>query len=148
MEIEKKFLVKKMPELSSTPYKIIKQGYLNESRPTLRIRQINEQHFLTYKYHKEGNKVNISEEYELPISKECFDNLSTKIIGKMISKKRYYIKMENYLIELDVFENGLVLAEVEFKSTEEASNFIKPSWFGKDVTENKCYRNVYMALNS
>ena len=43
-----------------------------------------------------------------------------------------------------VFEppfRGLVLAEVEFSSEEEANAFTPPEWFGEDVTFSSAYHN-------
>ncbi|MFG6358053.1 MAG: hypothetical protein K1W26_14750, partial [Acetatifactor sp.] len=52
--------------------------------------------------------------------------------------------------ELDVFEgelSSLVLAEVEFGSTEAAEAFLPPDWFDEDVTYCKEYHNSYMAMH-
>ena len=48
------------------------------------------------------------------------------------------------MIELDVFDapfEGLIIAEVEFPSIEEANSFIPPAWFAKDVTNDPAYHN-------
>ena len=47
-------------------------------------------------------------------------------------------------IEFDVFEGayaGLMLAEVEFSSEEDANAFVPPAWFTKDVTFSGEYQN-------
>ena len=47
-------------------------------------------------------------------------------------------------IELDVFSGayqGLILAEVEFPTLEEANQFIPPDWFSQDVTMTGEYQN-------
>ncbi len=47
-------------------------------------------------------------------------------------------------MELDIFKErlfGLVFAEVEFQSLEMADNFVKPDWLGRDVSDDKRYRN-------
>ena len=65
------------------------------------------------------------------------------------TKKRYLIPYDKYTIELDVFENeyqGLIIAEVEFKSMEEADAFAPPEWFGEDVSKDKNYTNAHLAL--
>ena len=36
---------------------------------------------------------------------------------------------------------GLILAEVEFSSVEEADCFLVPDWFSKEVTYDKNYHN-------
>lgn len=154
MEIEKKYLVKEIPSLEGITPKIIRQGYLNtKSEPVLRIRNIDNDYFLTYKFTKKEDKnkdVNVCTEYELPITKKAFNHLQTKIDGIMIEKQRYNINIGKYTAELDVFTGkleGLIIVETEFPSLEEANNFIKPDWFGDDVTNDKKYRNSYLATN-
>ena len=70
-----------------------------------------------------------------------------KIDGHPITKRRYMIPYEPYTIELDIFEGhmkGLIMAEVEFPSVDEANSFTPPSWFGEDVTEDGRYHNSNM----
>ena len=60
--------------------------------------------------------------------------------GIIISKKRYEIPHGAFTIELDIFEKdleGLVVAEVEFDSVEEANEYVPPHWFGEEVTMDK-----------
>ena len=131
-EIERKYLVPAAPEnLSSFPYHEIEQGYLS-TEPVVRIRRQDEEYYLTYK----SKGLMIREEYNLP--------LREKIDGRLISKRRYLIPYGDYTIELDLFsspKSGLLLAEVEFSSKEEALSFTPPSWFGEDVTSSSLYHN-------
>ena len=49
---------------------------------------------------------------------------------------------------MDLFEGdneGLVVAEVEFKTLEDANKFIPPKWFSTDISENMEYRNKILA---
>ena len=51
-------------------------------------------------------------------------------------------------IEFDVFEGkfeGLMLAEVEFETEEEANAFVPPEWFGRDVTYSGEFQNSRLA---
>ena len=148
-EIERKFLLKRLPEnLEFYPHHEIEQGYLSID-PTIRIRRMDESYFFTYK----GKSVSASaighEEFERPISKEAWEHLLPKIDGKKISKVRYYIPLEKGLIcELDHFfspENGLYLAEVEFENEDEAAAFTAPDWFGEDVSQDPRYKNAVMS---
>ena len=53
-----------------------------------------------------------------------------------------------YTIELDLFHDaldGLIYAEVEFASVEEANAFTPPSWFGKEVTEDGSFTNAALS---
>lgn len=141
MEIEKKYLLTKIPfDLSSFEKKEISQGYLCTS-PVVRIRKSNDKYTLTYK----GEGLMAREEYNLPLTKESYNQLSSKIDGILIEKTRYLIPLENNLTaELDVFHgklDSLMLVEVEFNSIEAANAFIPPSWFGEDVTFSNKYHN-------
>ena len=143
MEIERKFLIKKglLPaELESYPFHEIEQGYLCR-KPVVRIRRQDDDYILTYK----SGGLMAREEYNLPLGAEGYAHLKEKIDGKLISKRRYLIPMENGLtIELDVFDvpyEGLYLAEVEFSSEEQALSYNPPAWFGEDVTNSGKYHN-------
>lgn len=139
MEIERKFTVKELPDLSNYQYKRLTQAYLNTD-PVIRIRREDEKYVLTYK----GKGLLAREEHNLPLNAESFEHLLPKADGLVISKTRYLIPYENYLIELDIFDGDLaplIMAEVEFESEEDAHAFVPPSWFDKDVTQDKRYHN-------
>ena len=145
MEIERKFLVKKIPDNLDTYERIdMIQGYLNTA-PVVRVRKENDNYVLTYK----GSGLLSHSEYNLPLNKESFEHLLKKCDGIIISKSRYKIPIENNLTaELDIFKgdlDSLKLVEVEFGSVEEANNFIPPEWFGKDVTTDGRYHNSYIS---
>lgn len=139
-EIERKYLIHTIPEnLDAYPYHEIEQGYLC-TEPVVRIRKQDEEYYLTYK----SKGLMIREEYNLPLTKEAYTHLRSKIDGHLISKRRYLIPLDPYTIELDIFsspEKGLCLAEVEFPSEEAAITFTPPDWFGEDVTNSSRYHN-------
>ena len=144
-EIERKFLVKEIPDLNAYPYKCLEQGYLSVN-PVVRVRKEDDTYYLKYK----GKGFLEREEYNLPLNEDSYNHLVAKTDGKIIRKKRYLIPYENHTIELDIFEGELaplILAEVEFETVEEATSFVPPSWFGEDVTGNKNYTNASLALN-
>ena len=131
MEIERKFLIKQIPEgCTSFPCRQIEQAYLNTD-PVVRVRRDNDDYYLTYK----GKGLLSREEYNLPLNKEAYEHLLAKADGIILTKKRYMIPVpgnDHLTIELDVFEghyDGLILAEVEFASEEEAKAFNPPAWF-------------------
>lgn len=143
MEIERKFTVKELPDLSQYEYHIMEQGYLN-TNPVVRVRKEDEEYYLTYK----GKGLLAREEYNLPLNKEAYEHLVKKADGIIIRKKRYLIPFNNYTIELDVFEvpyENLIIAEVEFESEEEAMLFQPPEWFAEDVTMDRKYHNSYLS---
>ncbi|MBQ8518297.1 MAG: CYTH domain-containing protein [Agathobacter sp.] len=141
MEIERKFLVKNLPDnLENYEQKHISQGYLC-TNPVVRIRRSNDEYFLTYK----GKGLMAREEHEFPLSAEAFEHMLPKIDGILIDKIRYLIPLdETHTAELDIFQGVLEplrLVEVEFASLEETESFVAPDWFGDDVTNAKDYHN-------
>lgn len=146
MEIERKFLIRKIPEqLENYPKKEIVQGYLC-TEPVVRIRQFADQYILTYK--SKGLRSRIEE--EMPLTQEAFSHLLKKTDGNVISKTRYQIPDDNptLTIELDQFhENfaGIWLAEVEFSNEQEADQYNPPDWFGEEVTYDSAFHNSHMS---
>ena len=144
MEIERKFLIRQLPEhLEQYPYLQIEQGYLC-TNPVVRIRKQDDSYFLTYK----SGGLMAREEYNLPLDADSYAHLLQKADGNIITKRRYLIPFHAYTIELDVFEGlfeGIVVAEVEFPSIEEAESFAAPEWFGEDVTYDGRYHNSAMS---
>ena len=141
MEIERKYLVKALPDnLEQYEQEHIAQGYLC-TNPVLRIRRSNDAYFLTYK----GQGLMAREEHEFPISAEAYEHMLPKIDGRLIDKIRYRIPLdEKHTAELDIFQGihaPLRLVEVEFESIEDAECFVAPDWFGDDVTNTGEYHN-------
>lgn len=141
MEIERKYLVKDLPEnLEQYPYKELEQAYLC-TEPVVRVRREGEEYVLTYK----SKGLMVREEYNLPLTREAYLHLLEKADGIVITKTRYVIPEKNNLhIELDIFHgkhSGLILAEVEFPTEEEANQYCPPDWFGEDVTLFTRYHN-------
>lgn len=141
MEIERKFLVKRMPQdLDQYPCHQIEQGYLCTD-PVVRIRRQDHEYFLTYK----SSGLMARQEYNLDLNETAYVHLKEKIDGNLITKKRYCIPLNSFLtVELDVFEgafSGVILAEVEFATVDEAQRFDPPEWFGQEVTWSPKYHN-------
>ena len=143
MEIERKFLVKNIPPvLDNYKKRYIEQAYLCTS-PTVRVRRDNDDYYLTYK----GKGFIVREEYNLPLTKESYEHLLSKADGIIITKTRYEIPAgNNLIIELDIFEGeykGLVLAEVEFATEEDAVSYTPPEWFGERVEFCNSYLSAH-----
>lgn len=146
MEIERKFLTKHIPfDITAYPCLDISQAYISFS-PTIRIRRSNGDYILTVK----GKGHLAREEFELPLSKEDYDRLLQKTEGTPVVKKRYLVPLEQDLTaEVDLYEGelaGLMTTEVEFPSLETAEIFLAPDWFGKDISEEKAYKNTSLSL--
>lgn len=145
MEIERKFIPKKLPDhLDQYPFHDIEQGYLC-TNPTIRIRKMDHDCFLTYK----SSGMMAHQEYEVPLTLKAYEHLREKTDGILITKRRYLIPLDDtHTIELDLFHGqleGITLAEVEFTSVDEANAFQAPDWFGEDVTYDSRYHNSEMS---
>ena len=65
MEIERKYLLKELPDLENYESHKIEQAYLCTG-PVVRVRREDEQYYMTYK----GGGMMAREEYNLPITQE------------------------------------------------------------------------------
>ena len=147
VEIERKYLIKKLPDnLAEYESHLIEQAYLCTD-PTIRVRKSDDDYYMTYK----GRGLLERTEYNLPLNKDAYEKLVIKAEGNIISKRRYVIPIDgsDLKIELDVFDDPfapLIMADVEFGSVEESEGFIPPDWFDKEVTEDPAYHNSNMAM--
>lgn len=175
MEIEKKFLINRMPENpDSFKKKEIEQGYLCR-KPVVRIRRSNDDYILTYKSKPVGRDSETTicnNEIEAALTKEAYCHLREKVDNHLIEKTRYIIPIgtaaancpgmnteepgedglpvgeASLKIELDVFHGrleGLRFAEIEFPTVDAAEHFVKPEWFGEDVSMDSRYRNGHLS---
>lgn len=145
MEIERKFLVKKLPDnLEQYDYHDIEQAYLC-TEPVVRVRRQDSDFFLTYK----SSGLMSHEEYNLPLNEKSYIHLLDKADGNILTKRRYLIPIsESLTVELDIFsgvKKGLILAEVEFPTEDDALQFTPPEWLGEDVTFLPEYHNSVMS---
>lgn len=146
-EIERKFLVKRLPEkLNRSRRYIIAQGYL-ATEPAgrhVRLRKKGKTSSLTFKVGRGAHR----EEREIKLSAKQFATLWPATVGRRLRKLRYEIPWRNLLIEIDIYRgrhSGLVVAEVEFPDRATCRKFKPPSWFGREVTGEKRYSNVRLA---
>ena len=147
IEIERKFLVKASDYRKEAHRKTkIIQGYLTKDpKRTVRVRIREDQGFLTIKgLSSEDGLIRFEWEKEIPLNEA--QELITLCLATVIQKTRYEVTYKGILFEVDEFEgthNGLVLVEVELKSTKDI--FEIPKWVDKEVTGDKKYYNSYLS---
>ncbi|HSR70572.1 MAG TPA: CYTH domain-containing protein [Acidobacteriota bacterium] len=144
-EIERKFRVDSQDwrehiESSSS----LRQGYLTPSTDlSVRVRIRDESATLNVKGPPEG--ITRPEfEYEIPLAdaEEMLDLCS----GLKVVKTRHELHHKGMLWEIDEFleaNQGLVVAEIELQN--EDQDFARPSWLGREVTDDPRYLNVNLA---
>jgi adenylate cyclase len=145
MEVERKFLVSERPELDDADSEEIDQGYLAVGEDgEVRLRRKGERRLLTAKM-----GVGLSrEEAEVELDREAFERLWPLTEGRRLHKRRHVLPHEGLEIEVDVYAGeleGLVIAEIEFGSEEEARAFEPPDWLDEDVTGDPRYLNETLA---
>lgn len=138
-EIERKFLVKRLPFDSETHPSIpIEQGYLalEPEGQEVRLRRKGGLYYLTVK--SQGTLVR--EEYEVELSREQFEVLWPGTNARRLQKDRYLFEA----FELDIYKGnlkGLIVAEIEFADAEKAQSFPLPDWLGQEITHINFLKN-------
>lgn len=147
LEIERKFLLKDDTWKAEADNGLeIKQGYLSSViERTVRVRVIGGKGVLTVKG-KTDNLTRKEFEYEIPFNEaiSLLDLCETPII----EKKRYLVKRDSLVWEIDIFEGeneGLKVVEVELDS--ESQSFELPDWAGNEVSKESKYYNSALIAN-
>lgn len=148
-EIERKFLVtNSLFKEQAVRTMDIRQGYIGtpgkgEARVSIR----DEKAWVIVKSTDKLSRL----EYELSIPKKDAEELLTRTCGRIIHKTRYIIPASSGMLKWEVDEfldddEGLVIAEIELPS--EATQFDKPQWLGKEVTQDTTYYNSTLSKTS
>ena len=111
MEIERKYLIHKLPDhLEAYPHRTLEQAYLC-TEPVVRVRRDADDYILTYK----SKGLMMREEHNLPLTEDAYCHLREKADGRIITKERYCIPYKDHLtIELDVFSPRFSLPKSNF----------------------------------
>ncbi len=142
LEIEKKFLVTGDFMKESAKATRITQGYLSSvPERTVRVRIKGDKGYITIKGIGSASGASRFEwEKEIPVAE--VEQLLAICEPGVIDKTRHLVSSGKHTFEVDVFHgdnDGLVLAEVELSSEDEA--FVKPAWLGQEVTGDARYYN-------
>ncbi len=144
-EIERKFLVPRLPDLSGVDGQRMIQGYLRaDPEGSVRVRVAGDDAWLTVKGPAHGLS-RAEYEYRIPPA-DAGEMLHNLAITPLVEKIRYRLPHGGYVWELDVFEGrnaGLVLAEVEL--TDAAEDPPRPAWIGQEVSDDPRYLNAELA---
>lgn len=135
-EIERKYLIKQMPNLKNIKPIRYERYYINDNIDNqIRVQKKADKFIIETKtkvsdieYKKE--KQEITEQEFLKLIKDC---------KKLIIRDSYLIN-EKPNITIKIYHGiykGLIRAEVEFNNEYEYSDFEIPEWFGKDITNTE-----------
>ncbi len=143
-EIERKFLVANEGWREAvTGSREIRQFYLARTdRATVRVRiSDGSAARMTVKGTSDGAS---RAEYEWDIPLDEARAMEAMRTGRTLVKTRHLVPAGDLTWEIDTFEDGLVLAEIELPH--EHAAFDRPDWVGAEVTDDPAYYNAAMAL--
>ncbi len=157
MEIERKFLIDRFPDLPELGSAKVWQGYLSTA-PVVRIRRAelpdgSERFEMTVK----GKGTLVRTEVNIDITAEQYDEMATLLTREPIFKDYHVydlgggLRLECSIVDGDT-DHGFMYAEVEFESVEAANAFEPPAYLGEEVTEvpgfsmNNYWRNGRIGL--
>lgn len=106
----------------------------------MRVRQKNNAYYVTWKSGALDNGGVM--EFEYPISSDIAQQ-AFQSASFVIAKTRYLVPHGDYTLEVDVFDHGLVMAEIELPNMNEPIDDL-PSWIGTEVTGQIEYTNRYI----
>jgi adenylate cyclase len=137
IEKERKFILKELPTDLTPSY--IQQGYLMfDGNKHLRVRVIDDvRAVLTYKT-IHNSTVRTEYEYEIPLA-DAIEMLNSTDVK--LAKIRYKTEFDGNQVDIDIFENGLKVVEIEYK--DELNNI--PDYCGIEVTEDNRFSNINIA---
>jgi adenylate cyclase len=152
IEIERRFRLDGIPEnVDVLRFKIIEQQYLVTGNEEVRIRKATNTQTTTHTLTVKSGKGMTRGESNIDITDKTYDSLAKLSPHKPLQKIRYEVELDNNTIEIDRFyhDTSLIVAEVEFKSEEEALKFMPPAWFGQEITRKSNFKNqnLWKSLN-
>ncbi|EES50691.1 CYTH domain-containing protein [Clostridium botulinum] len=155
MEIERKWLfnINEVPINLSSTITYYTQGYISIT-PEVRLRSKVVENLIThtttdetYRLCIKGEGTLTRHEVQKDLTKEEYNALlevGNLKLENLIQKHYYIIPIEKYNLTVGIVDEGTInefcYGEIEFNSEEEAKNFNPPTWFGKDVTNDKSYK--------
>jgi len=146
-EIERKYLVLNDKYKENLNGIYCKQGYISiDPKRIVRVRINDQNAYITVKGELKGI-TRAEYEYSIPVNdaEEMLERLCYK---PLVEKRRYKVGYKGFLWEVDEFygdNEGLVIAEIELDK--EGTDFPKPEWLGKEVTQDMRYYNSNLIKN-
>lgn len=146
-EIERKYTLRTLPPKLENITKITQKHVFKDSMCSIRVRKseniYTKEKEYTHTIKARGANVKKFSIYELEekISMQEYEEIDPFIGSRPIEKYRIVAPLANGLkAEIDVFKGflkGLIIAEVEFATVEQAENFEMPSWFNEAVSHRE-----------
>lgn len=168
MEIERKFLLQEIPSeitLPKTGIEITQLYILSQQTGEVRLRKTYDEETNITSYIQTAKSAGdlARAEVESEVSEQFYNLIiqNELYVGTILQKTRYKLQIPlnpqsgvAKTLELDIYankfmgSNKLMLAEIEFDSTDEANSFVPPIWLQMEVTSNKDFKNKNLATTT
>ena len=140
MEIERKFLVKNMPDLSGIiPVRYERYYLKRDGGVEERIQKKNDKYEYEFKKEVSGLERTVDKK---SITESEFNDLKNKAEGNLI-RDSYQVSLRPN-ISIKIYHgrfDGLIRAEVEFDSLDSAKDYIPETWMGEEITDSPLGRD-------
>jgi len=140
MEIERKWFVKKLPDLSGlTP--VSYERYFLFIGDTVEVRIQKKGNIFEFERKSQVSKLT-REGQKFEITEKEFETFKQYCNKSLIRDS--YLYQQDPEISIKIYKGdheGLIRAEVEFVSEEDAKQFIPLDWFGEEITESPIGRD-------
>lgn len=142
MEIERKWLLKTLPQAKMVEHGFVEQFYVSVE-PEVRLRKcevLNGKNRVPYRLAIKGNGNLAREEIQLAVPQDFYEQVRN-FVGKIpISKEIWTFNLEGYKLEVSNVEDEFLYAEIEFETEEQANNYIMPLADAVEVTNDPNYK--------
>ena len=153
IEYELTFLASGLPHgLEETQSVLIHDVYVpvSANHAVLRLRQTDDKYVITKKQPIHDGDSSKQLEHTIELSREEFEAL-TNCSNKDFVKRRYYMELNGYPAEIDVYQEkltGLVTIDFEFDSEVAKNSFVAPDFVLADVTQEEAIAGGFLAGKS
>jgi CYTH domain-containing protein len=142
LEIELTFLASRLPQeiMDAAPKRLV-DIYIpeNSSFPIVRLRQKGDEFEITKKVAVREGDFSSHIEHTISLTNDEFEAMR-KSSNRTVEKDRYFVKIDNFRAEVDVFLGellGLVMIDFEFENEDARVHFRTPTCCLADVTQEE-----------
>ncbi len=147
VEHERRWLLAEVPEGARDPRRVTDR-YLDGTRLRLRLVETPDGEVLQRKLgHKRrvdpGSPAAVMHT-SLYLDESEWEALSV-LPGRVLVKTRWLLDVCDWLAAVDVYDDGLILLEIDFGSEDAMRSFRPPSWLGEEVTQDEAFTGGRLA---
>lgn len=140
MEIERKWLLDKLPDLKPVKYGLIEQSYISTEPVEVRLRKSYFDNEIFFYLTIKGEGDLAREEVEIELLAQQYEALSYFIQKSPIKKEYWVFNLDGYKLEVSNVDGRFLYGEIEFDTLEQAEAFKMPLDRAIEITYNSSYK--------